>query len=52
MLTLIARGLANAEIAQHLFLSEGSEKTHISRMLAQLDVRDRLQAVILPTRQV
>ena len=47
VLTLIAQGLSNQEIAGKLFLSEGTVKTHIKRIFYKLDLRDRTQAVIL-----
>lgn len=42
----LAAGKSNAEIGQELFLSEATIKTHISRILTKLEVRDRVQAVI------
>jgi DNA-binding NarL/FixJ family response regulator len=47
VLTLIARGLCNSEIENHLHLSRGTVKTHIGRLLAKLDARDRAQLVIV-----
>jgi DNA-binding NarL/FixJ family response regulator len=44
---LVARGLSNREISEHLFVGETTVKTHIARIFAKLEVRDRVQAVVL-----
>ncbi|MBM2621079.1 response regulator transcription factor [Actinoplanes sp. LDG1-06] len=50
VLVLLANGLGNEEIAEHLFLSEGTVRTHIGHILMKLECRDRTRAVVTAYR--
>jgi len=47
VLTLLARGMSNTEIAEALVISEATAKTHVGHILTKLDLRDRAQAIVL-----
>ena len=47
MFRLICRGLSNAEIGRDLYISETTVKTHITHIFQKLNLRDRVQAVVL-----
>jgi DNA-binding NarL/FixJ family response regulator len=47
VLVAVARGLSNAEIAETLFISHGTAKTHVSHLLTKLNARDRAQLVMI-----
>ncbi len=47
MLRLVAEGMSNGEIAERLVVSDETVKTHVSRVLSKLHLRDRTQAVVV-----
>jgi len=47
VLTMVARGLSNAEVAEQLTISPATAKTHVAHLLTKLDARDRIQLVIM-----
>ncbi len=47
VMRLVAKGMSNAEIAEALYLGEATVKTHVGRVLAKLDLRDRVQVVVV-----
>lgn len=51
VLALLAKGLTNTEIGNRLFVTEATVKTHVARLLAKLQARDRLQAVVMAYEQ-
>jgi DNA-binding NarL/FixJ family response regulator len=50
VLRLLAQGLSNAEIGAQLYIGETTVKTHVTRILQKLDVRDRAQAIVFAYR--
>lgn len=46
MLKLVARGASNKEISQHLYITEGTAKNHVSKIVRKLGVKDRLGAAL------
>ncbi|MEO7804794.1 MAG: response regulator transcription factor, partial [Actinomycetota bacterium] len=50
VLLAVAQGLSNAEIADQLFIGETTVKTHVTHILAKLQLRDRVQAVVMVLR--